>query len=293
MRLLELTPKQAVPPGPARTGFFEAAPGPVDRQSPPEVKVDFLGQLFAPAPTSTPVRWENARTGKAGWLPAVRGGWRTGARHEDRTYLPLTREVLRAHLSDETHIGLYPLLDGDLCNWLAAGFDGQAAMLDALAYLKAARTWSVPAALEVSRSGVGAHPWVFFAVPVPAEVARRLGTVLLREAMAVRGHMDLASYDRLFPSQDVLPTGGVGNLSRSRQPAATVLGSTAQRATEAPGSASSWTDPWTGSARAGIQDPRLPVRFTPNDHKPTRLAAPLVQRSLRFAKSHEYRSDAI
>ncbi|MGH3699454.1 MAG: TOTE conflict system archaeo-eukaryotic primase domain-containing protein [Pseudonocardiaceae bacterium] len=85
-------------------------------------------------------------------------------------------------------------------------------MLDALAYLKAARTWSVPAALEVSRSEVGAHAWVFFAAPVPAETARRLSTALLREAMAVRGHMDLTSYDRLFPAQDVLPTGGVGNL---------------------------------------------------------------------------------
>lgn len=212
LRLLELTPKQAAPPGPVQMGFFEAPPGPVDRQSPPEVKVDFFGQLFAARTDIYAVRWENARTGKAGWLPAVRGGWRKSARHEDRDYLPLTREVLRAHLSGEAHIGLYPLLDGDLCSWLAADFDGPAAMLDALAYLKAARTWSVPAALEVSRSGVGAHAWVFFAAPVPAETARRLGTALLREAMAVRGHMDLASYDRLFPAQDVLPTGGVGNL---------------------------------------------------------------------------------
>ena len=30
LRLLELTPKQAAPPGPAQTGFFEAHPGPVD-----------------------------------------------------------------------------------------------------------------------------------------------------------------------------------------------------------------------------------------------------------------------
>jgi hypothetical protein len=48
--------------------------------------------------------------------------------------------------------------------------------------------------------------------PVPAELARRLGTGLLREAMAIRGRMRLASYDRLFPSQDLLPAGGVGNL---------------------------------------------------------------------------------
>jgi hypothetical protein len=48
--------------------------------------------------------------------------------------------------------------------------------------------------------------------PVLAATARRLGTGLLREAMALRGRMKLASYDRLFPSQDLLPSGGVGNL---------------------------------------------------------------------------------
>ena len=110
------------------------------------------------------------------------------------------------------HIGLYPLLDGDRCWWLAADFDGSAAMLDALNYVKAARALGVPAGLEVSRSGTGAHAWTFFTGPVPAETARRLGTGLLREAMALRGQMSLASYDRLFPSQDTLPAGGVGNL---------------------------------------------------------------------------------
>src|ERR1035437_6103493 len=93
------------------------------------------------------------------------------------------------------------------------------AMLDALAYLKAARSMRVPAALEVSRSGVGAHAWVFFTAPVPAETARRLGTGLLREAMALRGQMDLASYDRLFPSQDGRPAGGVGTLTAAPRPA--------------------------------------------------------------------------
>jgi superfamily II DNA or RNA helicase len=229
LRLLELTPKQAAPPGPAQMGFFEARPGPVHAQSPPETKVDFFGALFAARTDVYAVRWDNARTGKSGWLPAVRGRWRKGVRHEDRDYLPLTKDVLRSHLSGETHIGLYPLLDGDLCYWLTADFDGSAAMLDALAYLKAARTWSVPAALEVSRSGVGAHAWVFFTAPVPAETARKLGTALLREGMALRGHMDLASYDRLFPSQDVLPAGGIGNLiaaplhGKARKDGATVF----------------------------------------------------------------------
>src|ERR671917_349082 len=80
---------------------------------------------------------------------------------------------------------------------------GSAAMLDALAYLKAARATGAPAALEVSRSGLGAHVWQFFTAPVPAATARQVGSGLLREAIAVRGRMDLASYDRLFPSQDV------------------------------------------------------------------------------------------
>jgi superfamily II DNA or RNA helicase len=229
LRLLELTPRQAAPPGPAQTGFFDGQPGPVDRQATPEAKVAFFAALFGTRTDIYATRWENTRAGKAGWLPAVRGGWRKGVRHEDRHYLPLTTDVLRAHLTGEAHVGLYPLLDGDLCWWLAADFDGPAAMLDALAYLKAARSWSVPAALEVSRSGVGAHAWVFFTAPVPAESARGLGTALLREAMAVRGHMDLASYDRLFPSQDVLPAGGVGNLiaaplhGRSRADGTTVF----------------------------------------------------------------------
>jgi TOTE conflict system, Archaeo-Eukaryotic Primase domain len=79
-------------------------------------------------------------------------------------------------------------------------------------YVKSGRALQVPVALEVSRSGTGAHAWVFFISPVPAETARRLGTGLLREAMSLRGRMSLASYDRLFPSQDLLPSGGVGNL---------------------------------------------------------------------------------
>jgi hypothetical protein len=74
---------------------------------------------------------------------------------------------------------------------------------------KSSPALGVPAALEVSRSGIGAHAWIFFTGPVPAQTARRLGTGLLRKAIALRGQMDLASCDRLFPFQDVLPAGGM------------------------------------------------------------------------------------
>nr|WP_210414855.1 hypothetical protein [Microlunatus elymi] len=98
------------------------------------------------------------------------------------------------------------------CHYLAADFDGPAAVLDALAYTKAARSQGVPAALELSQSGRGAHVWIFFAAAVRADLARALGTALIHEASMLRGWMELTSYDRLFPNQDVLPAGGFGNL---------------------------------------------------------------------------------
>ena len=210
LRLLELTPPQARPPAATQTGMFLDQPGPVSASSSPRDKVRFFRTLFAARRDVYATRWENARTGRSGWAPAVAGGWRKGT---SRPYLALTDEVVAAHLTGGIHLGLYPLLDGDTSCWLAADFDGPAAMLDALTYLKAARAIGAPAALEVSRSGIGAHVWIFFSGAAPAATARMLGSGLLREAMALRGRMDLSSYDRLFPSQDALPAaGGVGNL---------------------------------------------------------------------------------
>lgn len=226
-RLLQLTPEQVHPPAAAQTGMFLDRPGPVTAASSGPDKVRFFRTLFAARTDVYAIRWDSARTGRSGWSPAVEGGWRKGT---NRPYLHLSDRVVEAHLKGEVHLGLYPLLSGDSCHWLAADFDGPSAMLDALAYVKAARAMGVPAALEVSRSGIGAHVWTFFTGPVPAATARMLGSGLLREAIALRGRMNLTAYDRLFPSQDVLPaTGGIGNLiaaplqGRSRRHGATMF----------------------------------------------------------------------
>jgi len=210
--LLRLTPEQARQPGPSQTAIFDKSPGAVSGSSELHAKVSFYARLFRARQDVYAVRWDNARTGKGGWMPAVEGGVRKGVRPADRRYLPLTEQVLHDHLVGDREIGLYPMLDGDRCHWLAADFDGPTGMLDALAYLKAARSRGVSAALEVSRSGAGAHAWIFFTGSVPAAQARQLGTGLLREAMTLSGTMTLISYDRLFPSQDLLPSGGIGNL---------------------------------------------------------------------------------
>jgi len=229
LTLLQLSSVQAQPPGPAQTGIFDGQPGGVDVRSSAVSKVTFFRTLFAARTDVYAVRWANDRIGKSGWMPAIRGRWRKGQAPQLRQYLPLTDEVITAHLSGEIDVGLYPLLDGDATCWLAADFDGPAAVLDALAYLKAARAVRAPAVLEMSRSGLGAHVWLFFTAAVPAALARQVGAGLLREAIALRGRMELSSYDRLFPSQDVLPAGGVGNLiaaplqGRCRRRGATVF----------------------------------------------------------------------
>lgn len=210
--MLKISEQESKRPGAAPTVMFDAAPGAVTSASAAREKVACYASLFRARSDVYAVRWDSDRTGRGGWMPAVQGGFRKAVRPADRHYLPLTEDVVTRHLSGDLEIGLYPLLDNDRCHWLAADFDGSTAMLDALAYVKAARAYGVTAALEVSRSGVGAHAWVFFTSAVPAAQARQLGTGLLREAMTMAGRLSLASYDRLFPSQDLLPAGGIGNL---------------------------------------------------------------------------------
>jgi hypothetical protein len=189
-----------------------AAPGTVTMTSPAADKLALFSSLFRARTDSYAVRWENVRAGTKGWMPAVAGGWRKGMDRRTASPLPLTAQSVAAHLVGDVFIGLYPLLKDNSCRFLAADFDGPVAMLDALAYTKAARADGVPAALEISQSGRGAHVWVFFTEALPAVTARGVGTALVREAMLMRGSMNLSSYDRLFPNQDVLPDGGYGNL---------------------------------------------------------------------------------
>ncbi|WP_460534040.1 TOTE conflict system archaeo-eukaryotic primase domain-containing protein [Humibacter ginsengiterrae] len=157
------------------------------------------------------VRWTSARTGKSGWSPAVRGGFYTGS-ESAADHLALDDKIIERHLRGGTqsgdrefHVGLYPMLDEDRCRLLVCDFDDADWRLDAAAFVAECERAEIDVLTEISRSGAGAHVWMFFAGPVSAALARSAGMRLLRAAMARRPKMDFRSYDRFFPSQDTLP----------------------------------------------------------------------------------------
>src|SRR5713226_7014103 len=180
-------------------------------------KVQLFRSLFRGRDDVFAVRWE-ARDGRSGFAPAnrydaMRGAWRMrvpdGVTHE---HVPISDAIIRDHLMGRHVIGVYPLLTDESCWFLAADFDKAEWEEDVAAVLRACDTMAIPASLERSRSGRGAHIWIFFAEPVPASQARKLGCALITRAMEGRHQLGLDSYDRLFPNQDTMPRGGFGNL---------------------------------------------------------------------------------
>ena len=184
-------------------------------------KVALFRRLFRGRTDVYPVRWESKTTGKAGYSPACANEWRAGVCEKPRIkcgdcnkrlLIPLSDSVIYDHLAGEHTVGVYPLLEDDTCHFLAVDFDEAEWRDDARAFVQACEELGVPAALEISRSGKGAHAWVFFAGKVSARDARRLGTAIISHTCARTRQLKLESYDRLFPNQDSLPKGGFGNL---------------------------------------------------------------------------------
>ncbi len=204
--------------------------GALDNLSSQETKVALFRSLFRGREDVYARRFESLKTGKKGYQPVCRNEWVSGicnkpkmrcdeCRHRD--FLPVTDEVVRNHLlggdpkgppGRDFTMGVYPMLPDETCWFLAADFDKTSWMEDVRAFLETGGLRQVPVALERSRSGNGGHCWIFFAEPIPAALARRMGALLLTRTMEQRPEMGLDSYDRFFPSQDTLPRGGLGNL---------------------------------------------------------------------------------
>ncbi len=190
-------------------------------------KVTIFRQLFRGREDVFPTRWENTRSGKSGYAIACGNEWVRGICNkprvkcsacEHKAFLPVTDDMIRFHLSGKDGrgkpfcAGVYPMLLDETCWFLAVDFDKESWADDVSAFIQTCRRSGIPAHVERSRSGNGGHVWFFFEVPVPAADARKLGTFLLTRTMEAYPELGFASYDRLFPNQDTLPKGGLGNL---------------------------------------------------------------------------------
>lgn len=164
--------------------------------------------------------WEKGD--KHGYSPAYSFDWTTFNAHRakggtlgtftDKTLKPLTLDVLRDHLEGKQTIGLYPLLPDNSSWFIAADFDKKNWYDDAIRFVATCREHQLPAYLERSKSGKGAHVWLFFTDNYPAYKSRAIMLKLLNLTFNSLGVDDDLSFDRLFPNQDTLTKDGFGNL---------------------------------------------------------------------------------
>lgn len=187
----------------------------------PDEKIALFLSLFRCRESVFPRLWENSRSGKKGYSPVCLNEWARGICEKPRIkcaeclnqrFSPLDEEAVLAHLTGRQTIGTYAIREDNTCVFLAADFDGDGWEADVTAYRDAAGSLGMDVAVERSRSGQGAHGWIFFAASTPATLARRLGTLITAKASSLHSGMKLVTYDRFFPNQDMLPDGGFGNL---------------------------------------------------------------------------------
>lgn len=192
----------------------------VNNHSSSEDKIALFLSLFRGREDIYALRWESNK-GRAGYAPACGNEWDRilckkpqikCSECPNSKFLPLDAKAVFDHLSGQKMIGAYPLLKDESCLFLAIDFDKDKWQEHTQAFLRTCEKLKVPAALERSQSGNGAHVWIFFDQPIPAALARKLGCALLSETMNAHYQLSFDSYDRLFPSQDTMPKGGFGNL---------------------------------------------------------------------------------
>ena len=144
----------------------------------------------------------------------------------NQDFTKLTVPILLEHLKGEKEdctdvIGLYPLFPDGSCWFLVFDFDNHdddevepskdwQQEVDALRRI--CEVNGIDALVERSRSGRGAHVWVFFSEAIQASKVRRFGEALIVKGAESVSMKDFSFFDRMLPMQDLLPEGKIGNM---------------------------------------------------------------------------------
>jgi len=185
----------------------------------------------------------NKKTGKAGYFPQCDNFWHYGVcpkankvkiqcgKCENQSYSKLGIAQIMEHLKGEKEdgsdvIGVYPLLPDDTFRFIVFDFDNHEKGAEENDFANTNNAWKeevdavrtickeqgIDALAERSRSGRGAHLWIFFTGRIPAALARKFGFALLDKGAETVNMKSFRYYDRMLPAQNHVPDGGIGNL---------------------------------------------------------------------------------
>ena len=185
----------------------------------------------------------NKETGKAAYYPQCNNFW-TNVCHKkikdginckdckNRSYKTITKKDILNHLQGNAYnasdvIGVYPLLSNGTCRFMVFDFDNHDKDAEEKDFANSDDTWveevesmreicvlnGIEPLVERSRSGRGAHIWIFFDKPIAASFVRKFGFALLDKGAEQINLKSFKYYDRMLPAQDSLPKdSAVGNL---------------------------------------------------------------------------------
>lgn len=121
-------------------------------------------------------------------------------------------------------LGVYPLLPDGTCRFVVFDFDNHEKGAEKTDFANTNDEWheevdalrlicernGITPLVERSRSGRGAHVWIFFKKPISAALARNFGFLLLDKGSTSINLKSFHYYDRMYPSQDAASS--IGNL---------------------------------------------------------------------------------